>query len=218
MVDIINTRRRCNIITLEDPVEYLHRHKLSNVNQREIGVDTDSFPEGLRYIFREAPDVIVIGEMRDPESFGIALQAADTGHLVISCVHANNAVQAVDRIVDVFPPEQHRQIRNQLSENLLLVINQRLVPSKDGRRRLLAYEKLTNSYRVRNLIREAKEHQIRSLLQQSPDDFWSIDLSLAYLVADGRITQEVALQFCQDAAFLRLLLERGPASVRTQGR
>lgn len=218
LVDIINTRRRCNIITLEDPVEYLHRHKLSNVNQREIGVDTDSFPEGLRYVFREAPDVIVIGEMRDPESFGIALQAADTGHLVISCVHANSAVQAVDRIVDVFPPEQHRQIRNQLSENLLLVLNQRLVSSKDGRRRLLAYEKLTNSYRVRNLIREAKEHQIRSLLQQSPDDFWSIDLSLAYLAADGRITQETALQFCQDAAFLRLLLERGPASVRTQGR
>lgn len=217
LVDIINTRRRCNIITLEDPVEYLHRHKLSNVNQREIGVDTDSFPEGLRYVFREAPDVIVIGEMRDPESFGIALQAADTGHLVISCVHANNAVQAVDRIVDVFPPEHHRQIRNQLAENLLLVLNQRLVPSRDGRR-LLAYEKLSNSYRVRNLIREGKEHQIRSLLQQSPDDFWSMDLSLASLSTEGRITQETAQQFCQDAAFLRLLMERGPTSVRPQGR
>ena len=214
LVDIINTKRRRNIITLEDPVEYLHRHKSSNVNQREIGVDTDSFPEGLKYIFREAPDVIVIGEMRDAESFSIALQAADTGHLVISCLHANNAVMAVDRVVDIFPPEQHRQIRNQMAENLLLVLNQRLVPTRDGQRRVLAYERLTNSYRVRNLIREGKEHQIRSLLQQSPDDFHSLDLSLAALVAEGRITSETAQQFSQDSAFLRLLMERGTAALK----
>ena len=209
MVDIINSRCKKNIITIEDPIEYLHRHKSSNVNQREVGVDTDSFQVGLRHVLREAPDVIVIGEMRDPQSFAIALQAADTGHLVLSCLHANNAILAISRIIDVFPPEQQRQIRVQMADNFLLVLNQRLVARKDGKGRVLAYEKLTNSYRVRNLIREGKEHQIRSLMQQSMEDFESIDLSLARLCIEGTITTEAAMYYCQDEVFFNDLLRKG---------
>ena len=208
MVDIINEKRRRNIITIEDPIEYLHRHKESNVNQREVGLDTRSFHEGLRHIFREAPDVIMIGEMRDRESIAIALEAADTGHLVMSSMHANNAVMAINRIVDVFPAESQQQIRVQLADNLLLVLNQRLVERKDGQGRTLAYEKLASSYRVSNLIREGKEHQIRSLLQSGAEEFASLDTHLALLVRSGRVTRETALHYCQDSKVLQELLSR----------
>lgn len=204
LVDIINTRRKCNIITIEDPIEYLHKHKSSNVNQREVGVDTESFHDGLRRIFRQSPDVIVIGEMRDPDSFAIALQAAETGHLVLSTMHANTATSAIDRVIDVFPPLQQQQIRVQMAENFLLVLNQRLVPSaKVKGERVLAYEKLTNSYRVRNLIREGKTHQIRGLVQQSSDDFYNMDLSLAKLCQEGKITLDTGLQFCETPNFFK---------------
>jgi len=215
MVDIINSRQKKNIITIEDPIEYLHAHKSSNVNQREVGIDTDSFSEGLRRIFREAPDVIVIGEMRDPESFAIALQAADSGHLVISCMHANNAVMAVNRIIDIFPPEQQYQVRVQLADNFICIINQRLVTSKDGKNRFLAYEKLENTQRTRNLIKEGKENQIRTLLQQSMDEFWSLDVSLAQLCREQKISLEIALQYCQEPIFFRELVSRGLTPART---
>lgn len=208
MADIINTKRRCNIITIEDPIEYLHKHKSSNVNQREVGVDTDSFHSGLRHIFRQSPDVIVIGEMRDLESFSIALQAAETGHLVMSTLHSNTATSTIERIIDVFPVYQQQQIRVQLAENFLLILNQRLVPLKDGTGRILAYEKLINTYRVRNLIREGKVHQIRSLLQQSTDDFLSIDHSLARLFMEGKITYETGLKFCDNPSFYNILTGR----------
>lgn len=208
IVDIINTKRKCNIITIEDPIEYLHKHKSSNVNQREVGVDTESFHSGLRHIFRQSPDVIVIGEMRDLESFSIALQAAETGHLVMSTLHSNNATSTIERIIDVFPVYQQQQIRVQLAENFLLILNQRLVPLKDGSGRVLAYEKLTNTYRVKNLIREGKVHQIRSLLQQSTDDFISIDHSLAMLYLDGKITLETGLKFCDNPSFFNVLAGR----------
>ncbi|WP_432821013.1 PilT/PilU family type 4a pilus ATPase [Trichloromonas sp.] len=214
LLDIINSRQKKNIITIEDPIEYLHDHKASNVNQREVGVDTESFSEGLRRIFREAPDIIVIGEMRDPESFAIALQAADSGHLVISCMHANNSVMAVNRIIDIFPPEQQHQVRVQLADNFICIINQRLVASKDGKTRHLAYEKLENSPRTRNLIKEGKENQIRSLLQQSMDEFWSLDVSLAQLCRDQKISLEAALQYCQEPNFFRELVSRGLAAAR----
>lgn len=209
LVDIINTEQRRNIITIEDPVEFLHSHKRSLVHQREVGVDTASFGEGLRHVFREAPDVIVIGEMRDMESFSIALQAADSGHLVISSLHANSAVQAINRVVDVFPPEQERQIRVQLAESFLLILNQRLVPTRDGQGRAMAYEKLTNSYRVRNQIREGKESQIRSLLQQAGEELWSLDVSLAQLCARGIISEEEALHYCQDRNFFLEMKGKG---------
>ncbi|MCL5022287.1 MAG: PilT/PilU family type 4a pilus ATPase [Nitrospirae bacterium] len=209
LVDIVNTRRKCNIITIEDPVEYLHKHKSSNVNQREVGIDTDSFHEGLRHIFRQAPDVIVIGEMRDPESFAIALQAADTGHLVMSTLHSNSATSAVERIIDIFPAHQQQQLRVQFAENFLLIFNQRLVPMKEGEGRILAYEKLANTYRVRSLIREGKSHQIRSLFQQSTEDFSSIELSLARLCIEGQITPEAGVRFCENPAYFNDLVERG---------
>ncbi len=208
MVDLINTKKCRNIITIEDPIEYLHRHKNSNVNQREVGLDTKSFQEGLRHVFREAPDVIMIGEMRDHESIAIALEAADTGHLVLSSMHANNSIMAINRIVDVFPAESQQQIRVQLADNLLLVLNQRLVERKDGNGRVLAYEKLTNSYRVANQIREGKEHQIRNLVQSGSEDFASLDMNLAQLYRTGKITKEKATHYCQDSKAFKDLLTR----------
>lgn len=208
MVDVINSKRRRNIITIEDPIEYLHRHKESNVNQREVGLDTRSFHEGLRHVFREAPDVIMIGEMRDRESIAIALEAADTGHLVMSSMHANNAVMAINRIVDVFPAESQQQTRVQLADNLLLVLNQRLVERKDGQGRMLSFEKLANSYRVANLIREGKEHHIRAQLQGGAEEFTSLDSHLAQLVRSGKITRDTALHYCQDSKMLLDLLTR----------
>jgi len=208
MVDIINRKKSRNIITIEDPIEYLHRHKNSNVNQREVGLDTKTFHEGLRHMFREAPDVIMIGEMRDKESIAIALEAADTGHLVLSSMHANNSVMAINRIIDVFPAESQQQIRVQLADNLLLVLNQRLVERKDGKGRTLAFEKMANSYRVANQIREGKEHQIRSILGSGAEDFTSLDMHLAQLFRAGKITRETAMHYCQDEKAFKDMLAR----------
>jgi twitching motility protein PilT len=209
LVDIINSKRHCNIISIEDPIEFLHRHKQSNVNQREVGRDTESFQQGLRRIFRQAPDVIVIGEMRDPESFAIALQAAETGHLVLTTMHANFSTSAVERIVDIFPTTQQQQIRVQLAESFLLILNQRLIPRRDGRGRILAYERLTSSTRIKNLIREGKTHHIRSQLNQSSDDFQSIDIQVARFAVDGLITAEEGAKFCDNIAYFRESLARG---------
>jgi twitching motility protein PilT len=208
LVDLINSTRRANIITIEEPIEYQHRHKLSNVNQREVGVDTESFQEGLRRIFRQAPDVIVIGEIRDPESAAIAIQAACTGHLIISTVHASSATTAIERLIDIFAPSHQHQIRSQLAESLLLVLGQRLVPARDGGRRVLAYEKLINSNRVRALIREGKTHLIRSLLQQGTDDFQSLDAMLAQLCREGRISEDEGLKQCDNSSFFQDALLR----------
>lgn len=210
MVDLINANRRCNIITIEDPIEYLHKHKLSNVNQREVGRDTNSFHQGLRRIFRQAPDVIVIGEMRDAESFSIAIQAAETGHLVMSTLHANFTTSAVERIIDVFPPDQQQQIRVQLAENFLLVFNQRLMPRRDGKGRVLIYEKLLNSPRIKTLIRDGKTHQIRTVFQQSIEEYESLDFSLARNVREGRITIDEALKYCENPPLMREMAVRKP--------
>lgn len=209
LVEVINTKRHCNILTIEDPIEYLHKHKASNVNQREVGLDTNSFHDGLRRVFRQAPDVIVIGEMRDPESFAIALQAAETGHLVMSTLHSATSTVTIERIIDVFPPEQQQQIRVQIAENFLLILSQRLVPLKNGPGRVLAYEKLVNTFRVRNLIREGKTHQIRSMLQISSDDFIPIDQSLARLCIEGRIKAETGLKYCDSPSFFNDLVNKG---------
>ena len=204
-VDIINSSRKCNIITLEDPIEYLHKHKNSNVNQREIGLDAESFAQGLRHIFRQDPDVIVVGELRDMDSFEIALHAADTGHLVISTVHANNTTSTIDRIVNVFPPHQQNIIRTKLADSLLLVFSQRLVPLQKGEGRILAYEKLVNSYRIKNLIREGKTHQIRTQMLSGTEDYESIDSSLAKLHLAGKISFDAGLLFADNEQFYREL-------------
>ena len=207
MVDIINTRRKCNIVTLEDPVEYLHKHKKSNVNQREVGWDTDSFYEGLKHVFRQAPDVIVIGELRDKESFEIAMRAADTGHLVLSTVHADNSTSIIERVISMFPPHQQNLMRIKIADCLLLSFSQRLIPLKKGKGRILAYEKLINNYRIKNLIREGKTHQIRSQMQAGTESFTSIDTSLANLYNSGLITFEDGLHFSDNKQFYRELTQ-----------
>jgi twitching motility protein PilT len=189
-IDIINTKRKCNIITLEDPIENLHSHKNSNVNQREIGIDTESFSEGLKHIFRQDPDVIVIGEMRDPDSFRIALTAAETGHLVMSTLHSRNTTSTIERVIDMFPPHQQSQIRNQLADSLLLILSQRLVTKKDNSGLILAYEKMVNTFKIKNFIREGKTHQIRSQMQAPGEEYSSIDVSLAKLCLEGKIAFE----------------------------
>jgi twitching motility protein PilT len=201
LIDIINTKRKCNIITLEDPIEYLHKHKNSNVNQREILTDTSSFQDGLKHIFRQDPDVIVVGEMRDPESFRIALQAAETGHLVLSTLHARNATSTIERVIDIFPPYEQSQIRSQIADSLLLVLSQRLVIKKDRSGLVLAYEKLINTLKIKNFIRDGKTHQIRSQMQVPSEDYSSIDVSLAKLCMEGKITAEEGARHADDASY-----------------
>lgn len=201
MVDIINRTKGCNIISLEDPIEYLHKHKKSNISQREIGRDVDSFSEGMRHVLRQAPDVIVVGEMRDKETFEIALRASNSGHLVISTVHSDNATSIIDRVINMFEPHEQHLIRMMLAESFLLSIAQRLVPKKSGEGRVLAMERLTNSSRVRKMIREGKTHQIRSQLQVGGDDFIAIDIALANLYKKDLIKYEDGLLYSVDNQF-----------------
>jgi twitching motility protein PilT len=203
MVDIINTQRKCNIITLEDPIEYLHKHKRSNVNQREIGLDTQTFHEGLKHIFRQDPDVIVIGEIRDAESSAIALQAADTGHLVIATVHASTAASTIERIINLFPPDQQYLIRTRIADSLLFVLSQRLVPLQNSEGRVLAYEKIINTYSVKNLIRESKTHQIKSQMMTGTEEYASLEAALAKLSLSGLIKFEEGLRFSENKQFYK---------------
>lgn len=198
MVDHINSCRRCNIITLEDPVEYLHSHRKSNINQREIGRDTPSFAEGIRHVFRQSPDVIVLGEMRDKETFEIALRAANTGHLVISTVHSDNSTSIIDRVIHMFEPHQQSLIRLMLADSLLLSLSQRLIPRKNKQGRIPAIEKLVNTYRVKNLIREEKSRQIRSQMQVGAEDFTSMDTAIAELYNKGEIDFGDGLALAED--------------------
>ncbi|MBI3377444.1 MAG: PilT/PilU family type 4a pilus ATPase [Nitrospirae bacterium] len=207
MVDLINKKRKCNIVSLEDPIEYLHVHKNSNVNQREIGLDTESFYEGLKRVFRQGPDVIVVGEMRDPDSFMIALQAAETGHLVLSTMHARNSTSTVERVVDMFPSHQQAQARNQLADSLLLVLAQRLVLKKDKSGPILAYERLINTYKIKNFIRDSKTHQIRTQMQIPGEDYSSIDVSLARLCLDGKITAEEGAKHADNLSFYQEMIK-----------
>ncbi len=208
LLDIINSRRRANIVTIEDPIEYLHKHKKSNVNQRELGPDTASFAIGLKHIFRQNPDVIVIGEMRDPESIAIALTAAETGHLVLSTMHSLNTTTAIDRIIDIFPGNQQHQVRMQFADAFLLVLGQRLVPKKGNEGgRVIALEKLANSHRIRNFIRENKTHNIRALMQVGAEDFTSIDQSLASLCTEGKISVTDGEKFADNMKYFNELVK-----------
>jgi len=193
MIDIINNSRKCHIITIEDPIEYIHASKKSVVDQREIGSDTKSFSVALRHVLREDPDVILVGEMRDLETIGTALTAAETGHLVFATLHTNNSAQAIDRIIDVFPPHQQAQIRSQLSFTLLGIIAQRLIPRKDGRGRIVAVEVLKHTNAVANLIREHKQQQIPAVIESSGKlGMQTMDASLKDLFYKGVITKEEA--------------------------
>ena len=165
MIDIINSQRSCHIITLEDPIEFLHSHKKSIVNQREIKTDSQSFSAALRAALRQDPDVILVGEMRDLETISIALTAAETGHLVLSTLHTKSAPQSIDRIIDVFPPHQQQQVRIQLANTLVGVVSQRLLPRVDKQGLIPAVEVMISTPAIKNLIREGKTHQIYSSIQ-----------------------------------------------------
>ncbi|KAF5048721.1 Twitching mobility protein [anaerobic digester metagenome] len=194
IINKINSERRCHIITMEDPLEYLHKHKKSIVNQREVGSDTLSFANGLRGALREDPDVILVGEMRDLETISIAITAAETGHLVLSTLHTNGAAKTIDRIVDVFPPYQQQQIRVQLSAVIEAVISQQLLPKATGSGRVAAHEIMLATPAIRNLIREGKNHQIDTSIQTSGAlGMQTMDTSLINLYKRGLITKETAI-------------------------
>ncbi len=193
MIDLINDTRHEHILTIEDPIEFLHKHKKCIVNQRELGGDAQSFGLGLKAALREDPDVILVGEMRDLETISTALTAAETGHLVFATLHTQDTAQTIDRIVDVFPPEQQHQVRTQLSVALQGIVTQQLLPTADGQGRAVATEVLVPTPAVRNLIREGKTHQIYSALQTGgAHGMQTMDASLVELVRAHKITREMA--------------------------
>jgi len=193
MIDRINETRTEHIMTIEDPIEFLHMHKRCLVNQREIGTDASSFSRALRAALRQDPDVILVGEMRDTETIGIALTAAETGHLVFATLHTQDAPKTIDRIIDVFPPHQQEQVRVQLATALMGVVAQQLLPTRDGSGRVCACEVLIPTPGVRNLIREAKTHQIYSAMQTgSQYGMQTMDAALAELVRRGFISADLA--------------------------
>jgi twitching motility protein PilT len=192
MIDRINDTKPVHILTIEDPVEYLHQHKVAMVNQREVGTDAISFEQGLRSALREDPDVILLGEMRDLESIQIALSLAETGHLVFATLHTNDASQALDRMVDVFPADKRDQIQTMLAGSLQGVVSQRLLPAISGGR-VAAYEVLIGTEAVRNLVREGKSRQLRNVVATGgPDGMQTIEMDLARLVSSGLVTMEMA--------------------------
>jgi twitching motility protein PilT len=195
MVDHMNNNREDHIITIEDPIEFIHEHKKCNINQREVGPHTMSFAAALRSALREDPDIILVGEMRDLETIAQALTAAETGHLVLSTLHTNNAPQTISRVVDVFPPHQQEQIRVQLSDALLGVVAQTLVPSYDNQGRVAAMEIMVANPAIRNLIRENKVHQILSAIQTGArEGMQSLDQALKALVKTQKISNDEALK------------------------
>lgn len=208
IIDKINTERHCHIITIEDPIEYLHPHKNSVVNQREVGADTASFKKALKYILRQDPDVVLIGEMRDQETVEAALTISETGHLAFATLHTNSCVQTISRIVDIFPPFQQAQVRAQLSFTLEGVLTQNLLPRAGGPGRVLAVEVMVPNAAIRNLIREDKLHQIYSQMQVGQNRFGmqTFNQSLASLVQRRLVTLEDALARSSDPDELRAML------------
>ncbi len=214
IIDKINTERHEHIVTIEDPIEYLHPHKSCIVNQRELGADTQSFKKALRHILRQDPDVVLIGEMRDLETIEAALVISETGHLAFATLHTNSAVQTVNRILDVFPPHQQPQVRAQLSFVLEGVLSQNLLPRANGPGRVLAIEVMVPNPAIRNLIREDKVHQIYSQMQvgQAKFGMQTFNQSLAALFQKHLITIDEAIGRSSDPEELRNLLTSGPAA------
>jgi twitching motility protein PilT len=195
LIDIINSSRAEHIMTVEDPIEFLHRHKKAVINQREVGTDTHGFALALRHVLRQDPDVILVGEMRDLETIQTALTAAETGHLVFGTLHTQDAPQSVDRVIDVFPPHQQQQVRVQLAGTLAGIVSQQLLPTTDGKGRAVAAEVLVATPAVRNLIREGKTHQIYTSMQAGGKFGMQVmDQNLAQLVKLGKVTYERALE------------------------
>ncbi len=214
VIDEINATREEHIMTIEDPIEFLHGHKKCLVNQREIGSDAQSFGAGLKAALRQDPDVILVGEMRDLETIHTALTAAETGHLVFATLHTQDTPQTIDRIIDVFPANQQQQVRVQLSVALQGIITQQLLPTADGAGRIAACEMLLATPAIRNLIREGKTHQIYSSLQTGANiGMQTMDAALATLVRQGKITQKLAESRSSTPDELRRLLGAGSFAV-----
>ena len=213
MVDIVNRERQAHIMTVEDPIEFLHKHQSCVVNQREVGADTHSFSQALKHVLRQDPDVILVGEMRDLETISTAITAAETGHLVFATLHTQDAPQTIDRIIDVFPPHQQQQVRVQLATTLQGVVTQQLLQTADGHGRAVAVEVLVCTPAVRNLIREGKVHQIYSIMQAGGRfGMQTMDQALANLVKSGKISQQLAYERCHDPEELNRLVGGGGAS------
>ncbi|HXF37631.1 MAG TPA: type IV pilus twitching motility protein PilT [Actinomycetota bacterium] len=207
MVDVVNRERAAHIMTVEDPIEFLHKHKRCIVNQREVGADTHGFAQALKHVLRQDPDVILVGEMRDLETISTAITAAETGHLVFATLHTQDAPQTIDRIIDVFPPHQQQQVRVQLSTTIQGIVTQQLLQTADGRSRVVACEVLVATPAVRNLIREGKTHQIYSVMQAGGRfGMQTMDMALAHLVKTGKITQQLAYERSHDPEELQRLI------------
>jgi twitching motility protein PilT len=209
LIDVVNRERRSHIITVEDPIEFLHDHKASTVNQRELGTDTHSFAAALKHVLRQDPDVILVGEMRDLETIQVALTAAETGHLVFGTLHTQDAPQTIDRVIDVFPPHQQEQIRVMLAGALQGVMCQQLLKTSDGEGRVVATEVMIATPAIKNLIREGKVHQMYSMIQAGKQHgMVTMDQSLATLVQKGKVTYQAALEKCNNVADFNRLCGR----------
>lgn len=210
LIDKINSAKRKHILTIEDPIEFIHNHQASMVNQREVGSDTKSFANALKYALRQDPDVILVGEMRDPETIAAAITMAETGHLVFATLHSNSAAETINRIIDVFPHEQQPQIRTQLAAVLEGIITQQLVPRKNGGRGMAA-EVLVVTPAIRALVRDGKTHQIYSSMQAGgKHGMQTMNQALFALWADGHVSQETALNHSEDHSELNRLIESRP--------
>ena len=209
IIDTINNNREAHVITLEDPIEFTYQHRMSIVNQREIGTDSNTYANALRAALREDPDVILVGEMRDLETISTAITAAETGHLVLSSVHTIGASNTVDRLIDVFPSHQQQQIRIQLASVLEAVVSQQLIPAMDGVSRIAAFEVLQVNSAVRNLIREGKSHQLITIMQTNRKlGMISMDDAILDLYKGQKITREMAIQFAQDPDTMQMKMLR----------
>ncbi len=210
LVDLANRTRRDHIMTVEDPIEFLHEHKQCLVNQREVGADTTSFHQALKHVLRQDPDIILVGEMRDLETIQVALTAAETGHLVFATLHTQDAAQTIDRIIDVFPPHQQQQVRQQVAGTLQGVVCQTLCKTADGRSRAVATEVMVATPAIRNLIREGKTHQIYSAMQAGAQfGMHTLDQHLASLIKTHVITYEVGMDKCHNVEDFNRLTGRG---------
>ena len=220
LIDRINREKLVHIITIEDPIEYLHSHRKAVVNQRELSVDTKGFGPALRSVLREDPDVVLIGEMRDLETIQSAITIAETGHLTFATLHTNSAAQTINRIIDVFPPHQQDQVRTQLAMNLEGIVTQSLLPKADGRGRVLATEVLIPNSAIRHLIRDNKIHQIYSTMQTGQEKYGMITFnqSLANLYFRRDISHDLALSVSHNPEELAELIKRGPTSLSGQFR
>ncbi|PVZ96283.1 type IV pili twitching motility protein PilT [Amnibacterium flavum] len=218
LIDLVNTSRPDHIVTVEDPIEFMHGNKRAIVNQREVGSDTHSFAAALKHVLRQDPDVILIGELRDLETISVALTAAETGHLVFATLHTQNAAQTIDRVIDVFPPHQQGQVRAQLAATLQGVVCQTLVKKASGQGRVVATEIMFVTPAIANLIREGKTYQIPSSMQAGRAlGMHTMDQNLAELVDSGTISHEAAIEKAQDLEGLKQLIHRGAPASRGMG-